>query len=681
MKKIKTITFILLALPAVSFSFTLQNITPFPNYSNYNAKDITNIVRGVKKINHKVGHFIGWKNTAFFYFDLVPMRALDGQICISSLKREASKIGWPLEILIIEDKPSSFSIVSKIIFSELYENLIQGKETKQACSGTVHISKYTKVAVMASSKYTFLGKVVVKEISSIELPAINRSFQKSYNQSINSFLVDYRRKLNTRFEDYFDQQSYLQSKEIAEGRQDQGIIIWTKPLDEIFRRNSSPDNIVEQTKIYQADGLVAEVSFGIKNKKKNEKSCVYPVISPENSQLAYVKNYHYEGGTGKGKIAERLSFVDGKINIGSKAKEIIVGINRDAKEKIAISFFNCKNNKLIKKFDFQVIKLPIQRNYQIPVLVWPYQNSWPFSASSQVFENLSSHYSQIAALQGHYVPRSSSQGFDALKFNQFDKTLPEEFDLYLFLHLKNKRWRLTEAGFKTENSQWLAHQQNWANKFNRLVANSKRTIYLALVDEPHNDQQFTVASTYYDLFKDRPDNLKIFTTLSSGMSVASILKVSSMTDVLVLEQSLVSTMYLKTAKLTGKEIWLYSSREVGRNRDPLVDYRYLPWKVYINGLQGIGIWNYSSNNMRAKKSWPIDYDISGSHYGVVYINEENVFSSKRWEAFKRGMEDIMIAKNIESKVGKSRVVEVFLYTMKNGKNADYLRNALHQLIN
>ena len=117
-----------------------------------------------------------------------------------------------------------------------------------------------------------------------------------------------------------------------------------------------------------------------------------------------------------------------------------------------------------------------------------------------------------------------------------------------------------------------------------------------MVDEPRNKQHFDILSTYYDLFKAKPDNLKILTTLSSGMSASSIIKTALMSDILVLEQSLVNNMYLNIAKLTGKDIWLYSSRQVGRNKDPLTNYRYLPWKVYVYGLKGIGLWNYSSNN-------------------------------------------------------------------------------------
>ena len=87
------------------------------------------------------------------------------------------------------------------------------------------------------------------------------------------------------------------------------------------------------------------------------------------------------------------------------------------------------------------------------------------------------------------------------------------------------------------------------------------------------------------------------------------------------------------------------------------------------------------DNARAKKISPIDYDISGSHFGVVYIEGGKVFSSKRWEAFKRGIEDIMIAKSLESKVDRNKVIEVFLDAMNNKKDAYYLRNALYQLIN
>jgi hypothetical protein len=92
-------------------------------------------------------------------------------------------------------------------------------------------------------------------------------------------------------------------------------------------------------------------------------------------------------------------------------------------------------------------------------------------------------------------------------------------------------------------------------------------------------------------------------------------------------------------KATGKPIWCYTCR-VNMTSQPVLDYyRLKPWLAYQLGLDGVCFWAY--NSWRGD-SWS-DFDVVGeegySDNGVVYAGDQGPITSRRWEAYREGLQD------------------------------------------
>jgi len=662
-----------------AFSFSLSGFSPKPNYSHYDNAKILRVFQGHSKLKGRktsVSSFIGWEKVPFLYFNINIDNPVFAKICVTSLKRNKGEIGWPLEVLVINNTNNNLNLLSKIKFAKTYEDLLQGNAVKKSCSNKIYLSKTITLAVLSSARYTFLGEVSILKNSNFSNKSISAGFEKRLivGKTLNLFLSEYRRQLNKNLEAHFDDIINADSvKTLNNSEEGKGGYIWPKSLDESFRRNTVASKLPISSLVFKTAGNPIEFSFGMRAHLGGKYNCFYPSIDKNEGSISYVKKYDYVGVTGQGLIAEKLIDIGDKIFLSGNSIEVIIGIDSGSSSKLTINFHDCYDKHFVKKFDYKIKNLPIETDNNLPVLVWPYQNTWPSQLAGQVFSNLRSHYSMIASLSHDYVPRFINGDLDTIKFNIFNRKLPPKFDIYLFPFLQRNLAKFESTNAITVAPEWWVNQKRWAERLDVFVRSINRQVYLGLVDEPKSETDFRISHFYYDFFKERPNNLKIITTLSSGMSVKNIIKASSYTDILVLEQSLINSIYLKIAKFTGKEIWMYSSRHVGRNRDPLTDYRYLPWKAYLYDFKGIGIWNYSSNRMGVLNTEPSDYDITGSHYGLIYFDNDKVYSSKRWEAFKRGMEDIMIAKGLERFIDKEEIIKIIDMAINNRISGEELR--------
>lgn len=91
--------------------------------------------------------------------------------------------------------------------------------------------------------------------------------------------------------------------------------------------------------------------------------------------------------------------------------------------------------------------------------------------------------------------------------------------------------------------------------------------------------------------------------------------------------------------------WVYDiPASPAKQASPFKDYRLLAWEAWDIGASGIGFWSYSDT--RTSSAWD-DFDGSLPDWAVVYerANDKPV-SSRRWEAFREGVEDYKLLKTV-----------------------------------
>lgn len=90
-------------------------------------------------------------------------------------------------------------------------------------------------------------------------------------------------------------------------------------------------------------------------------------------------------------------------------------------------------------------------------------------------------------------------------------------------------------------------------------------------------------------------------------------------------------------KQLQKEWWVYgNTKSPAKLGSPLHDYRLLAWWAWHYRASGIGFWSYSDTN--GSSAWD-DIDGPRPDWAVVYESDKGVVSSRRWEAFREGLED------------------------------------------
>lgn len=129
---------------------------------------------------------------------------------------------------------------------------------------------------------------------------------------------------------------------------------------------------------------------------------------------------------------------------------------------------------------------------------------------------------------------------------------------------------------------------------------------------------------------------------------------------------------LELVRSFGKPVWMYKSQGPGRANDPYSYYRLVHWRAFQYGLNGVGLWVYHD------KDGPVGWDeidnVQG-YYGVIYSGssypggslDESIVSSRRWEAWREGIEDFEYLRRFE-KVFKQQGALVSTESKISGKD-------------
>lgn len=86
--------------------------------------------------------------------------------------------------------------------------------------------------------------------------------------------------------------------------------------------------------------------------------------------------------------------------------------------------------------------------------------------------------------------------------------------------------------------------------------------------------------------------------------------------------------------------WVYENpASPAKRASPFADYLLLSWKAWELGASGVGFWSYSDTTNSS--AWN-DFDGRRPDWAVVYEADSGVVSSRRWEAFRKGLEDFAL---------------------------------------
>jgi hypothetical protein len=116
-------------------------------------------------------------------------------------------------------------------------------------------------------------------------------------------------------------------------------------------------------------------------------------------------------------------------------------------------------------------------------------------------------------------------------------------------------------------------------------------------------------------------------------------------------------------RTSGAEIWSYDCRSTAKGRPPYGYYRLQMWRAFARGDRGCGFWTYTDPGPGNGDAWD-DYRTMDGMFGVVYgqtgkptdveLSDEHIITSRRWEAWREGVEDFEYLVTLRNEIEKAR---------------------------
>ncbi len=119
--------------------------------------------------------------------------------------------------------------------------------------------------------------------------------------------------------------------------------------------------------------------------------------------------------------------------------------------------------------------------------------------------------------------------------------------------------------------------------------------------------------------------------------------------------------------------WIYGNPTRPAKSQAPMHYRSISWRAWQLGASGVGFWSYS--NTGGTSAWD-DLDGRMPDWAVVYEGAP-IISSRRWEAFREGVEDLRLLRYLDP---QSTFLEQHFIEIDNRESGEYMRRAREALL-
>ena len=192
-------------------------------------------------------------------------------------------------------------------------------------------------------------------------------------------------------------------------------------------------------------------------------------------------------------------------------------------------------------------------------------------------------------------------------------------------------------------SEWL---DAWLTHLDALGHDGTR-IVMQPVDEASSP---AVLELYRTLRKLHP-GLPLALTLTRNATSSELRALEPHLTLAIIERRALAknSKWIARARRRGIEVWTYDVLAPSKTAAPLADYRLLAWEAWGRSLAGCAFWAYGDTGPRSADAWN-DFDEARWDHAVVYgesgaprsLGGESLVPSKRWQAFRMGLDDTAV---------------------------------------
>jgi hypothetical protein len=288
----------------------------------------------------------------------------------------------------------------------------------------------------------------------------------------------------------------------------------------------------------------------------------------------------------------------------------------------------------------QIKKVTLPETMTLNSVNWGYLRFGLISdRKTQAVQDLFAHHTRVVVVPNTHLTGGNLQKIATLQdFLSLESYLKQHQGASRLLFLIG----LGTMDRKTSVGKYPFLSTSWKDEFKRWYANallaakragfSESQIYLYPYDEIAGDQidDFIRLATwangaiptakFYLTFGDETHNSKRWDNMLPFLDIV--------------QAAHEETLQGKNVRLKG-EAWIYNADGMTRSLSPYSYYRLKAWKAFLHGYTGIGFWNYAEIGDETTAWKEVKDD-----YAVIYEGPgKSIISSRRWEAWRMGIED------------------------------------------
>jgi hypothetical protein len=357
----------------------------------------------------------------------------------------------------------------------------------------------------------------------------------------------------------------------------------------------------------------------------------------------------------------------------------------------------------------EVQKHKFPENAALHTCNWAY---YEVASSAEIAEDLRNHHINVYTIPPQDLPflRFSSDRPGIIRkpdFTKLDNALQHHNYAGTYLLCldfnSNKKDHGRFGNVKWMSEQWKSVFSQWLKSLVKHLNNARigyDKFALYPFDESLCDDFYKLAQ----LIKDTDPNMRIYAN-SFGKGPEEYERFKELIDIWCLQDSQCArhSQWLEQIKGFGKQVWTYECLRPMKAKDPYSYYRLMPWRAFKRGQTGAGFWIYYYGLNFQGGAVPWDDTLRPQGFsGVVYgrrgstVREpgESIIPSRRWEAWREGVEDyqyifevqkaidqLSIKNPTKAKGAQQSLNEIVDYVLRNAGDCNAVYKARRELNN
>lgn len=301
---------------------------------------------------------------------------------------------------------------------------------------------------------------------------------------------------------------------------------------------------------------------------------------------------------------------------------------------------------------------------QFPAVnIWSYLNWRPImNYQKEAVYDLIDHHVNVFVIHPDQLPWPTKTVQSQSAYTNFNKLLEvydkkNTFIFFLAFNYDYQRKLVSSEPFLSK--EWKSAFKNWVKQLSVQLQKLGLTydqFAFYPFDEPRSESDFRIIKETATLIKEVDSRINTYTTIERLL--CKDIK-SSLNDIDIIQAVPAILPQLRDCLSENRttQLWMYKPEGGGKRAHPHIFYRLAAWEAFHAGVNGVGFWAYADTGANGT-AWN-DFDGARPDYSVIYEQKQGFCTSKRWEAWREGIEDFVLLAKAKANLKSTPEVEEF----------------------